>query len=124
MATNPQSHLLRIVLSCRKLTAQVTNPRTESIVAMASSSEQEFAIQYRSKLNRLPRLHNLWDAKVASRVGEKLGFRLRDVGVSDVEIDVNEELNRPVRYRKMVLPLFDSVKRVGISVSGAERLQI
>ncbi|KAK2970069.1 hypothetical protein RJ640_006542 [Escallonia rubra] len=76
MATANHPHLLRLVLSCRKITAQVTHPRTESIVAMASSSEQEFMAQYRAKLNRFPRSHNYWDAKIASRIGEKLGFRL------------------------------------------------
>ncbi|KAF8393885.1 hypothetical protein HHK36_020083 [Tetracentron sinense] len=122
MATN-HYHLLRLVLSCRKVTAQVTNPRTDSIVAMASSSEQEFVAQYRAKLNRLPRSHNLWDSKIASRVGEKLGFRLKEIGVSDVEIDLHEELARPIHYRKMVIPLFDSVKRAGVGVSGADKLE-
>ncbi|XP_042498965.1 uncharacterized protein LOC122077182 [Macadamia integrifolia] len=116
-------HLLRLVLSCRKITAQVTSPRTDSIVAMASSSEQEFVAQYRAKLNRFPRSHSVWDAKIASRVGEKLGFRLKEIGVSDVEIDLHEELSRPVHYRRMVMHLFDSVKRTGVGVSGAEKLE-
>lgn len=115
-------HLLRLVLSCRKITAQVTSATTESIVAMASSSESEFIPQYRAKLNRFPRSHNFWDAKIASRVGEKLGLRLRDIGVSDVQIDLREELSRPVYHRRMIMPLFDSVRRAGISVSGAEKL--
>ncbi|KAK6914567.1 hypothetical protein RJ641_021888 [Dillenia turbinata] len=121
-ATN--HHLLRLVVSCRKITAQVTNPTTESIVAMASSLEQEFVAQYRSKLNRFPRSHQFWDARIASRVGEKLGFRLREIGVSKVEIDLHEELSRPIHHRRLVLPLFDSVKRAGIGVNGAERLQV
>ncbi|XP_034686289.1 uncharacterized protein LOC117914883 [Vitis riparia] len=116
-------HLLRLVLSCRKLTAQVTSPRTDSIVAMASSSENEFLAQYRAKLHRFPRSHNFWDAKIASRIGEKLGLRLRDIGVSDVEIDIHEELSRPIHHRRMVMPLFESVRRVGIFVSGAEKLE-
>ncbi|XP_057957425.1 uncharacterized protein LOC131150615 [Malania oleifera] len=118
-----QHHLLRLVLSCRKITAQVTNPGTDSIVAMASSSEQEFIAQYRAKLNRFPRSHNFWDARIASRVGEKLGIRLREIGVSGVEIDLREELSRPIHHRKMVLPLFDSVKRTGVAVAGAEKLE-
>ncbi|XP_059630469.1 uncharacterized protein LOC132273527 [Cornus florida] len=123
MATTNHNHLLRLVLSCRKIIAQVTNPRTESIVAMASSSEQEFAAQYRAKLNRFPRSHNFWDARVASRVGEKLGFRLKEMGISEVDIDTGEELLRPIHHRRMVIPLFDSVKRAGVSVAGAEKLE-
>ncbi|XP_047339116.1 uncharacterized protein LOC124942623 isoform X2 [Impatiens glandulifera] len=116
-------HVLQLVLSCRKITAQVTNVRTESIIAMASSSEQEFAVTYRLKLNRFPRTSNFWDARVASRVGEKLGLRLKENGISDVEINLEEELSRPIHYRKMVIPLFDSVKRIGITVSGADKLE-
>lgn len=117
------SHVLKLVVSCRKIAAQVTNPKTESIVAMASSSEQEFLAQHRARLNRFPRPRNLWDARAASRVGEKLGFRLREIGVSGVEIDPQEELSRPIYYRRMVRLLFDSVERTGIQVSGAEMLQ-
>ncbi|KAJ4954537.1 hypothetical protein NE237_011320 [Protea cynaroides] len=122
MSTSQSHHLLRLVLSCRKITAQVTSPSTDSIVAMASSSEQEFVAQYRTMLNRFPRSHSFWDARIASRVGEKLAFRLKEIGVSDVEIDLHEELSRPVHYRRMVMPLFDSVKRTGVCVSGAEKL--
>ena len=117
------THVLKLVVSCRKIAAQVTNPRTDSIVAMASSSEQEFLAQYRARLNRFPRSQILWDARVASRVGGKLGFRLIDIGVSGVDIDLQEELSRPIHYRRMVLLLFDSVKRTGIQVSGADILQ-
>ncbi|XP_050212439.1 uncharacterized protein LOC126664206 [Mercurialis annua] len=113
-----QQHLLRLVLSCRKITAQVTNSNTSTIIAMSSSSEQEFLAQYRARLNRFPRSHNFWDAKMASRVGEKLGFRLKEIGVSSIDIDLDEELSRPVHYRRRVLPLFDSVKRVGVDVGG------
>ncbi|KAH7833467.1 hypothetical protein Vadar_006636 [Vaccinium darrowii] len=120
MSIATHHHLLRLVLSCRKITAQVTNTRTESIVAMASSSEQEFLAQYRSKLNRFPRSHQFWDAKVASRVGEKLGFRLTEIGISDVEINFNEEMSRPVHHRRMVGPLVDSVKRAGVTVSDGD----
>ncbi|OVA09317.1 hypothetical protein BVC80_897g22 [Macleaya cordata] len=122
MATGHQ-HLLRLILSCRKITAQVTNPKTDSIVAMASSSEQEFMAQYRAKLNRIPRSQKLWDAKIASRVGEKLGFRLKEIGVSDVQIDLHEELSRPIHHRKMVFPFFDSVKHTGVCIDGAEKLE-
>lgn len=122
MCGNQHQHLLRLVLSCRKITAQVTNPASSAIIAMASSSEHEFLAQYRAKLNRFPRSHNFWDAKVASRVGEKLGFRLKDIGVNTIVIDINEELSRPIHQRKMVLPLFDSVRRAGVQVYGTERL--
>ncbi|XP_021742465.1 uncharacterized protein LOC110708600 [Chenopodium quinoa] len=121
-ARTPQ-HLLRLLVSCRKISAQVTNPATDSIIAMASSSEQEFVSHYRSNLNRFPRSQNYWDARIASRVGEKLGFRLKDIGVSFVEIDIHEELSRPHHHRKLVIPLFDSVKKTGVSVSGTEELQ-
>ncbi|KAJ6959186.1 hypothetical protein NC653_037479 [Populus alba x Populus x berolinensis] len=79
MAGN-QQHLLRLVLSCRKITAQVTNPTTSTIIAMASSAEQEsFLSHYRnSTLSRFPR--QSWDSKAASRVGEKLGLRLKGIG--------------------------------------------
>ncbi|KAK7261609.1 hypothetical protein RIF29_27924 [Crotalaria pallida] len=117
------NHLLQLLLSCRKITAQVTNTTTSSIIAMASSSEQEFVAHYRSKLNRYPRSHQFWDAKVASRVGEKLGFRLKEIGVTGVEIDLREEFSRPVQYRMMVSPLFDSMKRAGVQVSGVEKLR-
>ncbi|XP_021662668.2 uncharacterized protein LOC110651598 [Hevea brasiliensis] len=121
MSANHQ-HMLRLVLSCRKITAQVTNPTTSTIIAMASSTEQEFLAQYRTRLNRFPRSHHFWDAKMASRVGEKLGFRLKEIGVTSINIDLDEELSRPIHYRKRVLPLFDSVKRLGVAVDGVEKL--
>ncbi|KAJ1424453.1 hypothetical protein SESBI_11644 [Sesbania bispinosa] len=120
MAGNHNHHVLQLVLSCRKITAQVTNTTTSSIIAMASSSEHEFVAHYRAKLNRFPRSHRFWDAKVASRVGEKLGFRLREIGVTGVQIDPREEQSRPVHYRLMVSPLFDSIKRTGVEVSGVD----
>ncbi|XP_071692269.1 uncharacterized protein [Rutidosis leptorrhynchoides] len=123
MGPSNQRHLLRLALSCRKISAQVTNPGTDSIVAMASSTEQEFISHYRSKITTFPRSHKFWDAKIASRIGEKLGFRLNDIGISHVEIDVTEELSRPIQYRKMVLPFLISVKRAGINVAGAEKLE-
>ncbi|KAL5990943.1 hypothetical protein ACLOJK_011849 [Asimina triloba] len=101
----------------------VTNLRTESIVAMASSSEQEFLPDYRSRLNRFPRPRSMWDARIASRVGEKLGIRLREIGVSDLEIDPEDELARPVHYSRMVVLVLQSVKRSGIRVCGSERLE-
>ncbi|KAL6990190.1 hypothetical protein U1Q18_015939, partial [Sarracenia purpurea var. burkii] len=50
------------------------------------------------------------------RVGKKLGFRLREIGVSDVEIDLHEELSQPIHYRRKVLPLVDSVKHANVRV--------
>ncbi|XP_057453253.1 uncharacterized protein LOC130745131 [Lotus japonicus] len=120
MAGNHNHHVLQLVLSCRRITAQVTNTTTSSIIAMASSSEHEFLAHYRAHLNRVPRSHRFWDAKVASRVGEKLGFRLREIGVTGVHIDPRDELSRPVHYRLMVSPLFDSIKRAGVEVSGVD----
>ncbi|KAK9055071.1 hypothetical protein SSX86_026151 [Deinandra increscens subsp. villosa] len=116
-----QRHLLRLALSCRKITAQVTNSGTDSIVAMASSTEQEFMSHYRSKLTSFPRSHRFWDAKIASRIGEKLGFRLQDIGISHLEIEQNP-LPIPIPYQKMILPFLHSVKHAGISVSGSEKL--
>ncbi|CAN4076027.1 unnamed protein product [Withania somnifera] len=121
MATRTH-HVLRLLLSCRKITAQVTTTTTNTIIAMASSSEQEFTAQCKAKLNRVPRCRNLWDSKIASRVGEKLGDRLSKIEVHEVEIDVEEEVNRPVHYRKMVKPLFGSVKCKGINIIGADKL--
>ncbi|KAG9160685.1 hypothetical protein Leryth_017491 [Lithospermum erythrorhizon] len=86
----PTTLLLRVVLSCRKLTAQVTNPITDSIITLSSSTEPEFAAQYRAKLNRFPRSHNFIDHKISSKIGEKLCQRLRDIGVKEVNIDVEE----------------------------------
>jgi len=124
MATskNHHHHVLQLILSCRKITAQVTNPTTSSIIAMASSSEQEFLSHNRSVLNRFPRSHRFWDAKIASRVGQKLAFRLREIGITGVQIDASEELSRPLHYRTMVSPLFRSVQRAGVHVSGADNL--
>ncbi|GAB2289620.1 hypothetical protein Dimus_023929 [Dionaea muscipula] len=119
----PEKHLLRLVLSCRKITAQVTEPTSQSIIAMASSSEQEFVPHYRAKLDQLPRTHNFWGPKIASRVGEKLGIRLKEIDIAHLRIDLQEELARPLHYRKMVIPLFDSLRRTGVVVSDAEKLQ-
>lgn len=119
---NLKLHLLRVVLSCRKITAQVTNPTTESIVAMASTTEPEFLPQYRAKLNRFPRSHNFMDSKIASRIGEILGVRLQEIGVDNVRIDLKEEISRPIHQQKLVNPIFKSVKQAGINIAGAEQL--
>ncbi|KZV49074.1 hypothetical protein F511_11025 [Dorcoceras hygrometricum] len=120
--TQTGAHLLRLVLSCRKITAQVTSPNTDSIIAMASSTEQEFIADYKAKLNRFPRSQFLWNSKVAARIGEKMATRLKEVGVSSVQIDAQEEWSRPIHYRKMVRPFFERVKSGGVAVSGAEDL--
>ncbi|XVF37734.1 hypothetical protein REPUB_Repub20aG0035300 [Reevesia pubescens] len=104
MSGSRSQHVLRLVLSCRNITAHVTQPGTSYIVAMASSTEQEFLIKYRSKLDHFPRSRQYWDAKVASRVGEKLGFRLKDVGVSNITINVSEEISRPIHCRRLITP--------------------
>ncbi|XP_073127674.1 uncharacterized protein [Henckelia pumila] len=121
-ATKSGVHLLRIVLSCRKITAQVISPSTDSIIAMASSTEQEFLVDYKAKLDRFPRSQFLWSSKIAARIGEKMATRLKEVGVLSVQIDAQEELSRPIHYRKMVRPFFDTVKSGGITVAGAEDL--
>ncbi|KAL6185520.1 hypothetical protein ACLB2K_041653 [Fragaria x ananassa] len=120
MSTN--HHVLRLVLSCRKITAQVTSPNTSSIIAMASSSEQDLASRYPTHLNRFPPSQLFWDAKLASRVGHKLALRLLDLAVTAVHIDVAEELSRPPHLRFRVWPLFVSVKRAGVVVHGADEL--
>lgn len=90
---------------------------------MAASSDNDFLSRYHSNLSRFPRSnHRFWDSKVASRVGDKLGLQLKEIGIDTVAIDLNEELSRPVPQRITVLPLFDSVRRAGILVSGAETL--
>ncbi|KAI6690686.1 hypothetical protein NL676_027514, partial [Syzygium grande] len=58
--------------------------------------------------------HVVWDAKVTSRVSVKLGFRLIETRVGNVEIDLDEKLSWPIRHRQMALPLFDSVRRAGV----------
>ncbi|KAL9240643.1 hypothetical protein vseg_014839 [Gypsophila vaccaria] len=122
-ATTTVNHLLRLVLSCRKLTAQVTNPTTSTIIAMASSAEHEFLPHYRSQLHRFPRSHLFWDSRVASRVGEKLAVRLLEVGVVCVLFHPDQEIiSRPVRLRKLVIPLFEAVGRAGVVVDGVDQL--
>ena len=109
-------------LSCRKLTAQVTQPTTASIIAMASSSEQEFIPLYRARLNHFPRHCRLWDSRTAARVADKLALHLHDIHVFAVSIDLQEDLSHPLHLRQLVLPLFDSVRRAGVLVHGAEKL--
>ncbi|KAH7838257.1 hypothetical protein Vadar_024101 [Vaccinium darrowii] len=87
------------------------------------SPKTSIAPQYRSNLNRFPRSRQFWDAKVMSRAVEKLGFRLFEIGVSDVEIDFNEEMSRPVHHQRIMGPLFDSIRRAGVTVFSAEKLQ-
>ena len=89
---------------------------------MASSLEQEFIRLYRARLNRFPRHYRLWDSRTTTRVGDKLALRLHDIRVSTVSIDLQEELSRPPHLRQLVLPLFDSVRRAGVLVHGAEKL--
>ncbi|XWS09315.1 hypothetical protein CRYUN_Cryun40dG0075000 [Craigia yunnanensis] len=47
---------------------------------------------------------------------------LEEIGVSNIAIDDNEEISRPIHRRRLVLPLFDSLRRVGVEIDGAERL--
>jgi hypothetical protein len=118
-------HLLRLVLSCRKRTAEVMAPppSESSIVAMASSCEPEFAAEQRARLDRFPRSRSAWDARVAARVGEKLAFRLREIGIADLIVDLDVELSRPHHYRRPLASLFRSVEQGGVRVGGADKLR-
>ena len=100
----------------------MTQPTTASIIAVASSLEQEFVPLNRARLNRFPRHCRLWDSRTTTRVGDKLALRLHDIRVSTVSIDLQEELSRPLHLRQLVLPLFDFVCRAGVLVNGAEKL--
>ncbi|CAK8564857.1 unnamed protein product [Lathyrus sativus] len=101
---------------------QVPDTTNSSIIAMASSSKKEFLTHYRSVLNCLSGSHRFWNAKSVSRVANKLGLRLRKIGVTGVQINVSEELSRPLCYRKMVFSLFRSVQHVDVRVSSAYNL--
>ncbi|KAI6671069.1 hypothetical protein NL676_005954 [Syzygium grande] len=48
--------------------------------------------------------------EVTSRVGVKLGFRLIEIKVSNVKIDLDKKLSQPIRHHQTTLPLFDSVR--------------
>ncbi|XP_039122759.1 uncharacterized protein LOC120259250 [Dioscorea cayenensis subsp. rotundata] len=123
-AAESTAHMLRLVLTCRKITAEVMIPRTGAIVAMASSGEQEFVQQHRARLfSRFPRSRSIWDARDAARVGEKLGLRLRGAGVDVVEVDLDLELSRPPHYRRPLASLFLSVQQAGVRVAGADKLK-
>ncbi|CAA7400456.1 unnamed protein product [Spirodela intermedia] len=122
MAAAASLHILRIVLSCRQIAAEVTAPASVAIVAMASSSEQEFVAEQRTRLNRFPRCRTFWDARVASRVGDKLALRLHEAGVPSLQLHIGEGLSWPVHHRRPAASLFDSLERAGILVYGAEPL--
>ncbi|XP_074586119.1 uncharacterized protein LOC141841822 [Curcuma longa] len=119
----PPPHLLRLIVSCRKIAVEVTAPRTSTIVAMAASDEPEFLVQNHARNTRFPRTRLCWDARVAARVGEKLAIRLHDIGVSSVEIDLDEELSRPAHFRRPAASLLGSVARAGVHVAGFDKLQ-
>lgn len=126
--TNSQKYpryLLQLILSCRKITAQVSDTASagsSTIVALASSSKQDFYSHYHSKLNPFPKRHRFWDSNTVVVVGQKLGSQLREIGIDNVMINLAEELSRPANQRIMVLPLFDSVRRAGVVVDGLEKL--
>ncbi|XP_020591516.1 uncharacterized protein LOC110032281 isoform X2 [Phalaenopsis equestris] len=126
MAT-AEAHLLRLAVSCRKLTAHVTAGATDAIIAMASSGEQEFAAANRYRLYRYPRSRRFWDERVAARLGEKLAVRLRQIGISDVQLHLEdgdrERLSLTHHYRRSIASLFHSVERAGIRVDGADELR-
>ncbi|KAJ3678137.1 hypothetical protein LUZ60_001940 [Juncus effusus] len=116
-------HLLRLALSCRHITAEVTSPppHSQTIIAMASSTESEF-----TTLTRLARFHRskfVWDEKVSARVGEILAQRLIRIGVGGVDLDLDEEVKRPGYLRRLLSPFFESVVRSGVRVEGVEKLR-
>ncbi|KAK8947506.1 hypothetical protein KSP40_PGU005555 [Platanthera guangdongensis] len=122
-----EAHLLRLAVSCRKLTAHVTAGATDTIVAMASSGEHEFASAARARLYRHPRSRLFWDERVAVRVGEKLGARLRQIGVSDISLHLEdgdpEHLSFPLHYRRPIASMLRSVEGAGVRVVGADELR-
>ncbi|KAH7572806.1 hypothetical protein JRO89_XS03G0017500 [Xanthoceras sorbifolium] len=122
MSTNNHQYLLRLVLSCRKITAQVTNTSTSTIVAMAVSSDNDFLSRYHSNLNRFPRSHRFWDSKTASRVGDKLGFRLREIGVNTVAIDLTKSSPGPFLSGSRCCLCLIPCGALVFSLTGAERL--
>ncbi|XP_006852127.2 uncharacterized protein LOC18441838 isoform X2 [Amborella trichopoda] len=109
-------HLLKVAVSCRRVLAQVVNTNTESIVAMASSMEQEFLPEYKAKLNRFPRSHMFWDSQAAAKVGKNLGNRISELGISQVLIDSKEEESRPLHYKKRIQALLAALKNNGIQL--------
>ncbi|KAJ4798860.1 Ribosomal L18p/L5e family protein [Rhynchospora pubera] len=85
-------HLLRLVVSCRKLSAEVSSPHSQTIIAMATSTEPEFALKQRALLARNPSSKLLWTPRTAVRVGEILANRLLGLGIDGVTVDLDEEL--------------------------------
>ncbi|KAG6520361.1 hypothetical protein ZIOFF_017410 [Zingiber officinale] len=116
-------HLLRLIVSCRKIAAEVTAPCSSTVVAMASSDEPEFLVQNYLWRNRFPRPRLPWDSRVASRVGEKLALRLRGIGVFAVEVDLGQEPSRLSHFRRSAVSLFGSFERAGVHVAGSEKLE-
>ncbi|KAI4310764.1 hypothetical protein MLD38_035715 [Melastoma candidum] len=117
----PGRRLLSLVLSVRKITAQVTDASTTTILAMASSDESRPPRPAGVAIRRFPR--HCWGSDTAADVGERLASRLKEIGVDRVDIDAEEEISRPTRQRMMVLPLFESVRWAGIEIGGGvERL--
>ncbi|KAL1212818.1 hypothetical protein V5N11_019268 [Cardamine amara subsp. amara] len=84
---------------------------------MASSSVQELLAQSHANLYRFPRSNNFWDSKTASSIIDKLGLRLRELGVDSVSIDADDEISRPIHHRKrVILLLIPSVAPVSKSM--------
>ncbi|KAJ4757994.1 Ribosomal L18p/L5e family protein [Rhynchospora pubera] len=115
-------HLLRLVVSCRKLSAEVSSPHSQTIIAMATSTEPEFALKQRALLARNPSSKLLWTPRTAVRVGEILANRLLGLGIDGVTVDLDEELARPPHWRRSLSPFFESVQRSGVRIDGAEKL--
>ncbi|KAK8949686.1 hypothetical protein KSP39_PZI006200 [Platanthera zijinensis] len=94
---------------------------------MASSGEHEFASADGARLYRHPRSRLFWDERVAVRVGEKLRARLRQIGVSDISLHLEdgdpEHLSFPLHYRRPIGSMLRSVKGAGVRVVGADELR-
>ncbi|KAG0477616.1 hypothetical protein HPP92_012335 [Vanilla planifolia] len=117
-------HLLRLLVSCRKITAQVTVGGTDTIIAMASSGRAGVrrGNPGRGSSAALPAV---LDERVAARVGEKPALRLHQIGVADVRLHIDDGngSSMPLIYRRQIASLFDSVERAGIRVSGADEVR-
>ncbi|KAI4369237.1 hypothetical protein MLD38_017705 [Melastoma candidum] len=105
-------HLFRLVLSVRKITAQVTDASTTTIIAMVSSDESRPPTPTEVAIKRFPR--HCWGSDTAGSVGERQASRLKEIGIDRVDIYAEEETSRQTRQRMMVLSLFESVRRAGI----------
>ncbi|KAK8924228.1 hypothetical protein KSP39_PZI019455 [Platanthera zijinensis] len=94
---------------------------------MVSLGEHEFASAAPARLYRHPRSRLFWDERVAVRVGEKLGARLRQIGVSDISLQLEdgdpEHLSFSLHYRRPIASMLRSVEGARVRVVGADELR-